>query len=57
MKKDPIVKQIRDVRREIEVECGNDPVKFYKHVQAQQKRYGGKLVRGEPRQAVQAKSA
>ncbi len=57
MKADPIVAGIRAVRHQIEAECGNDDRQFYDHILATQKKYGKRLVRGQPKPLIRAKSA
>ncbi len=44
MWKDPIVEEVRNIRREIEAECDNDFEKIYKMAQERQRRYGSRLV-------------
>lgn len=44
MWKDPIVEEVRNIRREIEAECDNDFEKIYKMAQERQRQYGGRLV-------------
>lgn len=49
MRRDPIVEEVRRIRREIEAECQDDAQKFYEHLQELQERYGKRLVRRAPR--------
>lgn len=44
MWKDPIVEEVRQIRREIEAECGDDFEKIYEMAQERQRRYGSRLV-------------
>lgn len=37
---------------EIEVECQNDPQKYYEHIQQIQKQYSNRLVRFKPKPAL-----
>ena len=48
MNQEPILKEIRRIRHEIEAECQNDPQKYYEHIQEVQKQYSNKLVRFKP---------
>lgn len=43
--KDAIVKEIREIRQQIEAEFDHDPDKYLKHVYRTQKMYGKRLVR------------
>jgi len=47
--KDPIVEEVRKVRRQIEEEFDHDVNKYLDHVYEQQKRYGDRLVRRQPK--------
>ncbi len=53
MKKDPIVQQVRSVRKKIE-EQYPDADSFYKHLEEQQKAYESRLVRRAPKRSSQA---
>lgn len=53
MRKDPIVEQVRSVRREIERQYP-DAESFYKHLEEQQETYGTRLVRRKPKKAPRA---
>jgi len=46
---DPIIDDIRKIRKEIEEDFQNDPQKHLKHVQEAQKKHGEKLVSRKPR--------
>ena len=50
MNQESILKEIRRIRHEIEVECQNDPQKYYEHIQQVQKKYSNRLVRFKPKQ-------
>lgn len=52
MPQEPILKEIRRIRHEIEAECQNDPQKYYEHIQQVQKQYGNRLVRFKPKPAL-----
>lgn len=52
MEQEPILKEIRRIRHEIEAECQNDPQKYYDHIQQIQKQYSNRLVRFKPRPAL-----
>lgn len=49
MERDPIVEEVRRVRRGIEAACGNDPQRYYEHVTELQKKYADRLVRLGPK--------
>ena len=44
MWEDPIVEEVRKVRKQIEAECGNDFEKIFKLAVERQNQYGAKLV-------------
>ena len=48
MRKDPIVEEVRKVRKEIEAECGNDWGKLMAHFKKVQDRWPGKVVPPKP---------
>lgn len=52
MTEDPIIKEIRQIRCEIEAECQNDPQKYYEHIQQLQQKYSDRLVCRKPRPAL-----
>jgi hypothetical protein len=54
MIQDPIIKEVRKVRHEIEAECANDGGRYFQHLQEIQKKYK-KLIRRHPKQRVQVK--
>lgn len=52
MEQEPILKEIRRIRREIEAECQNDPQKYYEHIQQIQKQYSNRLISFKPKPAL-----
>ena len=52
MKTDPIVEQVRQVRREIEDETQQDPELFYQHLKKIQERLSDRLVCRKPKALV-----
>jgi hypothetical protein len=46
---DPIIKEVRKVRHEIESECGDDPQKFFEHIQQIQDKFRNRLVQRKPK--------
>ena len=48
MYRDPIVEEVRKVRREIEAECQHDEVRFYEHLLQVQAKHSDRLVRRRP---------
>ncbi len=56
MAEDPIVQQVRDVRREIEQQYP-DAESFYKHLEQQQKAYRNRLTRRKPRKTPRARTS
>jgi len=57
MEQEPILKEIRKIRHEIEAECQNDPQKYYEHIQLIQKQYSNRLVRFKPKPALKLAKA
>jgi hypothetical protein len=49
MTQDPIVKEVREIRHQIDKECGQDPDKYYQHIQGLQKKYAKRLVCRQPK--------
>ncbi|MBI2266489.1 MAG: hypothetical protein HYU64_15215 [Armatimonadetes bacterium] len=47
MWKDPIVEEIHKVREEIARECGYDPEKIFKRIQALEKKNSGRIAHKE----------
>ena len=45
MPQEPILKEIRRIRHEIEAEYQNDPQKYHEHIQQVQKQYCNRLAR------------
>ncbi|MGA1874214.1 MAG: hypothetical protein ACMUIA_01250 [bacterium] len=52
MFQDPIIKEIRKIRHEIEAEYQYDSQKYYEHLQELQKKYSNRLVRRKPKPAL-----
>jgi hypothetical protein len=52
MSQDPIIKEIRRIRREIEEECKNNFQTYYEHLQQLQRNYSGRLIRRKPKPAL-----
>ena len=49
MSQDPIVEEVREIRHQIDKECGQDPEKYYQHFQKLQKKLQKRLVRRMPK--------
>lgn len=51
MANDPIIQEIREIRRQIMAECDNDPEKLFQHYQKLQEELAKthKIVRGSPK--------
>ena len=49
MRDDPIVREVREIRHEIERECKDDAEAFYKRLVASQEKLGKRLVRRQPK--------
>ena len=58
MKEDPIIEEIRDIRREIMAECDNDSEKYYQRIFRMQKELSKtrKIVSGSPKPLVKAQT-
>ncbi len=56
MEKDPIVQQVRAIRRQIEQQYP-DAASFYKHLEQVQKTYRKRLVRRGPKKAPRAQAS
>ncbi len=56
MAKDPIVQEVRSIRKEIEQQYP-DAASFYEHLQRQQKAYRKRLVRRRPKKAPRARAS
>jgi len=52
MTADPIVREVREIRHEIERQCKEDPEVFYQHVIAVQNKIVGHLVCRRPKPLV-----
>ena len=48
MTEDPIVREVREIRHQIDQECGQDPEKYYQHLQKLQKKLAKRLVCRQP---------
>jgi hypothetical protein len=48
MSRDPIIEEVREVRRIIEAECNDDADKYYQHLLDVQEKYKNRLVRRKP---------
>jgi len=57
MKTDPIVKEVRQVRRKIEEENQQDPELFYQHLKKIQERLSDRLVCRKPKPLVTSTKA
>jgi hypothetical protein len=53
---DPIVNEVREIRREIDLKYQNDPGKYLEHLKSIQKKYGERLVRRKPKALFTGKS-
>jgi len=49
MKTDPIVEQVREVRRQIEDETHQDPELFYQHLKKIEERISDRLICRQPK--------
>ena len=58
MKEDPIIEEIRAIRREIMAECDNDSEKYYQRLRRMQKELSKtyKIVSRSPKPLVRAKT-
>ena len=48
MTRDPIVREVREIRHQIDKECGQDPEKYYQYLQRLQKKLTKRLVCRQP---------
>jgi len=48
MKQDMLVEEVRQVRRNIDAECGNDPRKYAERLHAVERAYASRLTRRQP---------
>ena len=53
MKPDPIVEEVRQVRKKIEAECGRDPKAYARHLRRVQDALELRLVRRQPQPALE----
>ena len=51
---DPIVEEVRSVRKAIEAECGNDPTKYLEHLRKLERKYASRLVSRGPKPVLTA---
>ena len=51
---DPIVREVREIRHEIDRECQHDPEKFYQYLKISQEKLLGRLVCRQPKPLVMA---
>ena len=51
---DPVVEEVRKVRREIMAECDNDPEKYLRRMRKIQDRFKDRLVRRKPQPALRS---
>ena len=49
MREDPIVREVREIRHEIESKCEDDAEAFYEWLIASQQKLKGRFVRRQPR--------
>lgn len=52
MIRDPIVEDVRAVRKAIETECGNDSAKYREHLRKLEQKYASRLVSRAPKPAL-----
>ncbi|MBM4338503.1 MAG: hypothetical protein FJ110_03060 [Deltaproteobacteria bacterium] len=52
MKTDPIVKEVRRIRKQIENEAKRDPELFYQHLKKMQKPFSEQIVCRQPKPLV-----
>ena len=45
MIKDPIIKKVRETRKKIEEEYGNNSTKLFQHIKSVEKQYSSRLYR------------
>jgi hypothetical protein len=56
MTRDPIIQEVRSIRKEIEQQYP-DAASFYKHLEQQQKAYRKRLVRRHPKRVPRAQAS
>ena len=49
MATDPIIQQVRDIRKDIDRETQNDPERYFQTMMTWQKKLLGRIVRRKPR--------
>jgi hypothetical protein len=52
---DPIVREVRETRHEIEKDCQQDPEKYYQHLRTYQEKFVDRLVCRQPKLLATAK--
>ncbi len=52
MSRDPIIEEVRQIRRKIEAECEDDAQKYYDHIQQLQEKYRHRLVQRKPKPSL-----
>ncbi len=52
MVNDPMVEEVRKVRKAIEAACDNDPVKYDEHLRQLELKYADRLVSRKPKPAL-----
>ena len=52
MIRDPIVEDVRAVRKAIEEQCGNDRAKYQEHLSKLERKYASRLVSHAPKPAL-----
>ena len=52
MTNDPIVREVREIRHDIERECQQDPEKYYQHLKALQEKFVERLVCRRPKPLI-----
>jgi hypothetical protein len=55
MFENPIINDIRQIRRQIEKECNNDGELYYAHLLEIQKKYAERLIRRKPNPLIPRK--
>lgn len=52
MTEDPIVREVREIRHQIEKECQQDSEKYYQHLKTLQNKFAERLVSRHPKPLV-----
>ena len=55
MHDDPLLRELRHIRRTIDEECEDNPQKYYKYLSQVQKKYADRLVRRGPKPRLKVK--